>query len=163
MDNISKIMRRVAWSNYVTVITVVCCLVFVIAACVADDMHIPIILFACIGIVMLSALYYSPMSVTMDRRNITIRRMLTSKRIPMAEVVGVRLFQRSLDVRICGSGGFFGYYGWFRNRDHGKYFAYIGKWKDTFLIELKSGRKYVVSCNQPEVIVKCIMDCISRK
>ena len=86
MDNISKIMRRVAWSNYVTVITVVCCLVFVIAACVADDMHIPIILFACIGIVMLSALYYSPMSVTVDRRNITIRRMLTSKRIPMAEI-----------------------------------------------------------------------------
>lgn len=163
MSNVNKITRRVAWSNYVTIMTVVVCLIFVGLSFVAEDAHIPVILFASIGIVFIGALYYSPVAVTVDRRKVTIRRLLTPKHIAVQDIARVSLFQSTMDVRISGSGGFFGYYGWFRNREIGKYFAYIGKWKDTFLIELKSGRKYVVSCNQPEVIVKCIMDRLSEE
>ncbi|MDE6645464.1 MAG: hypothetical protein K2J97_05220 [Muribaculaceae bacterium] len=158
MDTRYKITRHVAWSRYVTIVTIVICLVFAGVAFWAESLHIPVILFTCIGIVIISAFYYSPAAVTVDRRNVTIRRLLTPKHIAVGDIKEVRLFQTTMDVRICGSGGFFGYYGWFRNREIGNYFAYVGKWKDTFMIELNSGRKYIISCNQPEVIVKSIMD-----
>lgn len=162
MDTRYKITRHVAWSRYVTIVTIVMCLVFAGVTFWAESLHIPVILFTCIGIVIISAFYYSPAAVTVDRRNVTIRRLLTPKHIPIGEIKDVCLFQTTMDVRLCGSGGFFGYYGWFRNREIGKYFAYVGKWKDTFMIELKSGRKYIISCNQPEVIVKGILDNISK-
>ncbi len=163
MDTRYKITRHVSWSRYVTIITIVICLVFAGIAFWADSLHTPVILFTCIGICIISAFYYSPVAVTVDRRNVAIRRLLTPKHIPVSEIKNVCLFQTTMgDVRICGSGGFFGYYGWFRSREIGKYFAYVGKWKDTFLIELNSGRKYIISCNQPEVIVKSILDSMNK-
>lgn len=163
MSNISKVTRRIAWSRYVTIVTVAICLIFAGTSLVPGNTHIPVIMFTCIGIVVLSAFYYSPVAVSVDRRYVTIRRLLTPKRIAIGDIAKVSLFQSTMDVRVSGSAGFFGYYGWYHNREIGRYFAYIGKCKDTFLIELKSGRKYVISCNQPEVIVKCIMDGISHR
>ena len=157
-----RITRRVAWSNYVTVITVIMCVGFACIVFIANmPHHLSILIFAGIGIVILSAFYYSPMAISVDCHNLIIRRMLTPKYIAINDIAEVRLFQTTMDIRITGSGGFFGYFGWFRNREIGKYFAYIGKWNDTFLIKMKSGRKYIISCNQPEVIVKSIMDSIS--
>lgn len=158
MDAPFRITRHVTWSRYVTVMTILVCLVFACVAFEADSLHIPVILFACIGMVMLSAFYYSPVAVTVDQRYITIRRLLTPKRIVISDVKDVRIYRRNLDVRIVGSGGFFGFYGWFKGRMTGRYFAYVGKWSDAFLVELESGRKYVISCNQPDVMVKSIID-----
>lgn len=59
-------------------------------------------------------------------------------------------------LRICGSGGFFGYWGWFKERDLGKYFAYYGKSSDCFLVTLKSGNKYMLGCTEPEEMVDFI-------
>ena len=57
------------------------------------------------------SLFYMPISISADKDAIYVNRSLKIKTIPMA-------------IRICGSGGFFGYWGWFKERDLGKYFAY---------------------------------------
>ena len=58
--------------------------------------------------------------------------------------------------RICGSGGWFGYYGWFSEPSIGKYFAYYGKASDCFLVTLKDGKKYVLGCESPDEMVEVI-------
>ncbi len=58
--------------------------------------------------------------------------------------------------RICGSGGFFGYWGWFKEPSIGKYFAYYGKASDCFLVELKDGKKYLIGCSNPSEVVSYI-------
>ena len=59
-------------------------------------------------------------------------------------------------MRLFGSGGWFGYYGWFSERDLGKYFAYYGKSSDCFLVRLKDGRQYMLGCNDAQEVVKYI-------
>ncbi|WP_300877569.1 PH domain-containing protein [uncultured Duncaniella sp.] len=60
------------------------------------------------------------------------------------------------EKRICGSGGFMGYWGWFSERDLGKYFAYYGKASDCFLVTMKDGRKYMLGCQNPAEMVDAI-------
>lgn len=57
------------------------------------------------------------------------------------------------EKRICGSGGWFGYYGWFREPTIGKYFAYYGKASDCFLVRLKNGKNYVLGCEDKNEFV----------
>lgn len=55
-------------------------------------------------------------------------------------------------VRTFGSGGFFGWWGWFRNQELGKFMVYASDLDHVFLVEIKSGKNYVVSCSDPETI-----------
>ncbi len=49
-----------------------------------------------------------------------------------------------------------GYWGWFSERDLGKYFAYYGKASDCFLVTMKDGRKYMLGCQNPAEMVDAI-------
>ncbi len=102
----------------------------------------------------LSTLFYMPISVFVDNRNVEIHRPLKIKSIPLNDISEVKLCPPTMAAhRICGSGGWFGWYGWFRERDLGKYFAYYGKSSDCFLLTLKDGRKYMLGCKDaPEMV-----------
>jgi len=58
--------------------------------------------------------------------------------------------------RICGSSGLGGYWGWFSERDIGRYFAYYGKASECFIVKLRSGRQYMIGCNDAAKIVGTI-------
>ena len=80
----------------------------------------------------------------------------------MADVKSVRLCPPTMGaIRIFGSGGFLGYWGWFKERDLGKYFAYYGRSSDCFLVELKDGRKYMLGCKNPQKMVEYINSMIN--
>lgn len=105
---------------------------------------------------LLSALFYMPVSIAVDDNDLNINRSLRIKSIPLVDIADVRLCQPTMGAsRICGSGGWFGWYGWFRERDLGKYFAYYGKASDCFLVTLKDGRKYMLGCKDaPDMVAK---------
>ena len=105
-------------------------------------------------IMLIISLCYMPMSIGADENAIYINRSLKIKAIPMADVVSVKLCPPTMGaIRVCGSGGFLGYWGWFKERDLGKYFAYYGKASDCFLVELSTGHKYMLGCqNAPEMV-----------
>ena len=105
-------------------------------------------------IMLVISLCYMPMSIGADENAIYINRSLKIKAIPMADVVSVKLCPPTMGaIRVCGSGGFLGYWGWFKERDLGKYFAYYGKASDCFLVELSNGHKYMLGCqNAPEMV-----------
>lgn len=112
------------------------------------------VLVAIVAVLCVSTLLYLPLSISSDGDFLQIHRPLRAKRIPVSEIASVRLWQPTMgERRIFGSGGWFGYYGWFSERDLGKYFAYYGKSSDCFLVTLRSGRKYVLGCRNPRQMV----------
>ena len=89
------------------------------------------------------SLFYMPISISADKDAIYVNRSLKIKTITMANVKSVRLCPPTMGaIRICGSGGFFGYWGWFKERDLGKYFAYYGRLSE-FLLFLLPHRWFI--------------------
>ena len=58
--------------------------------------------------------------------------------------------------RLCGCDGFYGYTGWFSGGGLGKHFEYVGKYADAFYIKLRSGRTYMLSCDEAKKVVERI-------
>lgn len=100
---------------------------------------------------------YAPVSIEASERYVTIKGILKNRRIPIENIDFVVPFQPTMgDIRICGSGGFMGYWGIFREGDVGRYMAYYGHSSDCFFIRLKNGDKYVLGCENPEKMVEYI-------
>ncbi len=104
-------------------------------------------------------LFYSPLAVSVDDSTLSVHRSLRIKNIPLNDITDVKLCPPTMgEHRICGSGGFFGYWGWFSQRDLGRYFAYYGKSSDCFLVTLKDGRKYMLGCQDPAEMIAAIKE-----
>lgn len=149
--------HKVKLSSISVVYSIVILCIYVAALCfMAKRGEVAVVYVLAAGLVVrcLCALYYTPLAISVDDRNLCIHRSLKIKEIPLNEIYSVRLCPPTMaERRICGSGGLFGYWGWFGERDLGKYFAYYGKSSDCFLVTLKNGRKYMLGCENPEEIV----------
>lgn len=116
-----------------------------------------IVLLAVVVLWCAACLWYAPLAISVDDSRIEVHRSLCIKKIPLADVECVELCPPTMaERRICGSGGFFGYWGWFTEKPQGKYFAYYGKASDCFLVRLKSGRQYMLGCRKAPVVVDYI-------
>lgn len=111
-----------------------------------------------IGVIIIAymclTLFYMPLKISADERELSIHRSLRIKSIPLSEIQRIELCAPTLaEKKLCASGGFFGYWGWFSEPSIGTYFAYYGKASDCFLIELKNGKKYIIGCeNAPDMV-----------
>lgn len=153
--------RKVELSTYCWIIsalsTALMCGIFVYALKQSDHTWPVVVLAVLIVGLMLSTLFYMPLSVSVDDRNLNVSRSLRVKTIPLTDIADVKLCPPTMAARrICGSGGWFGWYGWFRERDLGRYFAYYGKASDCFLVTLKDGRKYMLGCADAPAMVAAI-------
>lgn len=79
---------------------------------------------------------WSPTSILVDDEFITIHKRIGRKRIPLFEIQSVTAFVPDVErgFRLCGSGGFAGYYGWYRDSRIGRYFGYYGNRHEYFLV-----------------------------
>ncbi len=109
------------------------------------------------------SLFFTPQSVIVEDGCVNVNTFLRAKSIPLRDIAGVALCPPSLtERRILGSGGWFGYWGWFREPSIGKYFAYYGKASDCFLVRLKNGKLYMLGCVDPESMVEYIRQAIGK-
>ena len=154
--------QRVVLSTYSWIATICCICVNVFFIFLNQPLHLIQLLLIVLLVVMSTVgLFYMPMSISTDKYTIHINRSLKIKTIPMANVKSVRLCPPTMGaIRIFGSGGFLGYWGWFKERDLGKYFAYYGRSSDCFLVELKDGRKYMLGCKNAPKMVEYIQSMI---
>ncbi|MBR5856826.1 MAG: hypothetical protein IKY70_06105 [Bacteroidales bacterium] len=146
--------QRVVLSTFSIITTLLSIIIFVALIFVNNPpMYIRLSLVAILVMILLAGLYYAPLSIAADKYAIYINRSLRIKTIPMKEVKSVKISPPTMGaIRICGSGGFMGYWGWFKERDLGKYFAYYGRSSDCFIVELKDGSKYMLGCkNAPQM------------
>jgi len=154
-----EIKQKVKYSAYSVVMSALCfaLLLGLISYLAKRDIWCWIIYSAVLIVWCLSTLYYAPMAISVDEKSLSIHRSLRIKDIPLAEIASVRLCPPTMaECRICGSGGFMGYWGWFRERDIGRYFAYYGRSSECFLVTLKGGKKYMLGCENFKAIVRAI-------
>ena len=63
----------------------------------------------------LTPLFYMPLSISVDDKHLNINRPLRTKSIPLTDIAEAKLCPPTIAARrICGSGGRFGWYGWFK-------------------------------------------------
>lgn len=149
--------KKVTLSNWCFIMTTIGLLVLLVALYCAKDSFAVCIASGALIVLCLAALLYMPLSISVGEGKLNINRPLRIKSIPLNEILSVELWSPTMaEKRICGSGGWFGYYGWFQEPSIGKYFAYYGKASDCFLATLKDGKKYVLGCEDAREIVEYI-------
>ena len=101
-------------------------------------------------ILLIPSLYYSPKSIKVNDKILTINTYLSKHKLLISNIENVDYYLQMMgNLRICASGGLMGYWGIFRGMDIGNYMAYYGKSSDCFLVRMKNGDKYVLGCENP--------------
>lgn len=155
-----RLKKRVALSRWAVALTVVLLVVFagIIAVSIISANKLMLVCWvAGVSVLLCAAMFYAPLSVGVDDRSLTVWRPLWFRSIPLSDIESVRLCQPTMGARrICGSGGFCGYWGWFSERDLGRYFAYYGRSSDCFLVTLRDGRRYMLGCADAPAMVEAV-------
>lgn len=149
---------KIRYSAFSWIITVICLIALVAICFVAYGNDAAFYtLAAVLAILVFAGLYSAPLSIAADGDYIYIKKPLRTTKIRMDQVQSVELFQPTMGaIRICGSGGYFGYWGIFREGDIGRYSAAYGRASDCFLVRMKNGDKYVLGCSDPASMVDYI-------
>ena len=156
--------RKVNLSTYSMIVSGIGLIVLLVALYYSNDIWSISLISAVLVLLCALALFYMPLSVSVDDEYLCVNRSLRVKRIPISEISSITLMQPTMaERRIMGSGGWFGYWGWFRESSIGKYFAYYGKASDCFLVKLKNGCQYVLGCENPDDIVSRVSSIIGQK
>ncbi len=103
----------------------------------------------------------SPQCIVVDGEGVGIRRRVGCKFLPKNEIKSVEWYDKDgktlrmdkTTVRVAGNGGMFGYTGLWRNRDIGRFTIYARRLSGLVLIEMADGKKFVVSCDEPQALV----------
>jgi hypothetical protein len=84
-----------------------------------------------------------------------VERLGWANRFPLADMVSVAADPKAMcgSIRLCGSGGLFGFFGWFRNRTLGTYRAYGTDPQNTVVVRLRH-RTILVTPADPERFVE---------
>ncbi len=99
----------------------------------------------------------APMSLKVSEDKLIICKLVGTKEIPFPEIEKIELYEDyHSDIRLMGNGGFLGYTGVFRNKELGKYTAYVGNYSQAFYIRTKNGKMYVTSCEHREEVIRRI-------
>lgn len=97
-----------------------------------------------------AAAFLSPTRIILTDTDLIIKFALRNKIIPISEIQSAAPYQRTMNfVRTLGSGGYYGWWGWFHNQELGRFFVYAANLQRLILITTTSGRKYLISCSDP--------------
>lgn len=119
--------------------------------------------FLAMGIIFFSYAF-SPLSYTLNHKEIKITRMIKSISIPLSGVKDVKFDPPSGNlraVRLFGSGGLFGYYGRFKSSHLGVHYRYLTDCKRSVVIHAE--KTYVISPDKPEMFVELVKERINKK
>lgn len=120
-----------------------------------------LVLTVLLTLLVFSALY-APRYLEVTDRHIVVHSLLKNHTILLSDVVAVEQFAPTLGaIRIAASGGYFGYWGIFREGDIGLYTGYYGKASRCILVRLKNGDKYLLGTDDPAATAVCIASRLS--
>lgn len=149
---------KVKFSTYCIVVTLAVLILLVVGLVSLRGIDMKMNLMIVIVVCLLAAgIFYCPVSIGVTYETVTIHRLLKNRIISYSDISSVERCSPSAGgLRLCGSGGFMGYWGYFHDIIIGSYFGYYGDRNQCVLIRLKSGRQYVVSCEQPNLMLEVI-------
>ncbi|NBR84552.1 MAG: hypothetical protein EBS84_09540 [Proteobacteria bacterium] len=108
-------------------------------------------------LILLASLPFKVSGYLVSDRELTILRLGWCNRIPLTELVSARADPSAMNgsVRVCGSGGLFGYFGWFWNRPLGIYRAYCTDLSLCVVVKLRT-RTIVLTPDSPAKFVAAL-------
>ncbi len=99
-----------------------------------------------------------PRRIELTADAIVVRRVAGKKVLPYADIYEAEAWSgwpHAL-LRTCGSGALFGYIGWFAGGGLGRHYEYVGRYSQAFYIKLRSGRPYMLSCQERDKVLERI-------
>lgn len=150
---------KVHFSTYCIIITAV--VIAALLAGIVATLHgrNECLLITAIAIISIFAgLYYCPVSITADSDSLKVHRLLSGDKVfKYTDIKAIdTCYPSAGGIRLCGSGGFFGYWGYFSDIMIGQYFGYYADRSQCFYIRLKNNRRYVLSCANHLEMVRTI-------
>lgn len=158
--------NKVKFSAFSIIATAIVLILFVIGTISLRHQTEDLILFCIIADGgTLAGLYYCPRAVEADSMGITLYRLLSKpKYFDYDDIQSVdTCYPSGGSIRLCGSGGFFGFWGYFSDILIGTYFGYYGSRNYCFAVKLKSGRQYVIGCSDPYAFTAYINSQMSKR
>ncbi|MDE6631872.1 MAG: hypothetical protein K2K23_02625, partial [Muribaculaceae bacterium] len=113
---LKKRVKLSSWSIAMTIATIT----FLIGICLwqfnkTDNELYCWLLLGIVVIWSFCTLFYSPMYIVLTEDSINVQTLMRVRCIPLDEIEAVKICEPTMsEHRICGSGGYFGYFGWFR-------------------------------------------------
>lgn len=135
----------------VTSILLIALLVYGAIAVWSAGLTAVIVTYIIFGIVAIWVLLTMPRYLLLDDKSIVITHPIGQSVILKSDIIEVRAIERSDirgSIRLFGSGGFFGWFGIFRNNKFGTYRLYCGQLENLYLVKTLT-RKYIISSSVP--------------
>ena len=151
----SKSVKWVSAIFYAVVILSVFVLMYLVAKGIYN-LIIAWVIMALILIPSILSFFIFPMYIVADDEGVGVRTLARTKQIPYENIDRIvrvdeqPLFSPISTIRLFGSGGVFGYIGWFRSKGIGTFLSYATDEKNVFLIYRKKGKPVAISVNDPD-------------
>lgn len=152
--------QKVKFSVYSLVITAVFLILYLVGILSLLGNIEKLTLFCIImGTVTIAGLYYCPKSIEANEYGVTFHRLISSPKVfPYNAIQFVdTCYPSAGGLKLCGSGGFFGYWGYYSDIMIGSFIGYYGSRSNCILIRMKDGKQYVLGCENAVAIVKYII------
>lgn len=158
----NRYSQKSKWSRFCIVTTVLILAVVIVTAFMPlyneaerNNTIISIVCGVAFMEMVVMGLYYCPKSVCVTGNQLLINRFFSPKKILLNDIASVELYSGSTRfLKVCGSGGMFGFYGWYKNQELGRFFIYATNLKELICITLMSGKKYMISCEDAQSMYK---------
>lgn len=99
----------------------------------------------------------APVYILLEPQCFIMKKVLGKVKINYNSILFIDRYSPSLrDVRIFGSGGFFGFIGLFSSEKIGKYYSFVGDSEQCFCIKTISGNSYVFSSEDVDIVIEKI-------
>lgn len=99
----------------------------------------------------------SPRYIEISNDMLIMHKVIGTLSIPIKDIKEIRPYHKS-GIRLFGSGGMYGYLGLFSNTEIGKHYEWVGDFEDGFLIVMYTGKKYLLSCEQSDIVISKVKE-----
>ncbi len=109
----------------------------------------------CVIVIFLCYLY-STQVIILNEDFLLIKRLINDKKISITEIEDIQILENKTinsSIRLFGSGGLFGYFGYFKNPKLGKYMLFATR-NNNFVLVKTADHKYVITPDKPELLVE---------
>jgi hypothetical protein len=151
---------RVKWSNLVKITTVIVSIILlfvewkiIYSLIHSNNILLSVSILMIINLVIIITLLNTPLYIKLTTDSIILKKIGGKIQIKYSEIKVIQPHNAYPDMRLFGSGGFFGYIGIFSSDNYGWYNSYVENPKQSFLIATNKNKKYVFSCENREDII----------
>lgn len=143
---------RCNWSKSVRVITIIALAIIGFGLYkLGSENHI--VIFFLILFATFYCFAYTPVCIEITEDDLRVKRVIGTVIIHRKDIIAINPYSSRFAIRKFGSGGLFGYLGWFYNGEVGNYFSYATDENNQILIITKN-RKFMISCENREELLR---------